>query len=205
MSNAKVEPEAGVVVEDHGRGQDLGQGAPGDRRAHLVGDQLGDALHVVADGLGHLGQHRGPLGRRHAGPGTVVEGLAGRRPRPGRRRRPWPRGPGRRPPRWSGETTSNAEEDEGSTHSPPMNRRSYDFMGPPRLRTGSTPVGRSYPLMAGRTAAVRLTDRSPGAALTPAVAVEPDTLPGTHHRAVRSVHRPSSTGSTRSSRALPSR
>jgi hypothetical protein len=27
------------------------------------------------------------------------------------------------------------EEDEGSTHSPPMNRRSYDFMGPPYSQT----------------------------------------------------------------------
>src|SRR5664280_2919489 len=30
-----------------------------------------------------------------------------------------------------GETTLKIDEDEGSTHSPPMNRRSYDFMDPP--------------------------------------------------------------------------
>ena len=32
-----------------------------------------------------------------------------------------------------GDTTSNAEVEDGSTHSPPMNRRSYDFTGPPWL------------------------------------------------------------------------
>ncbi len=35
-----------------------------------------------------------------------------------------------------GETTSKAEEEDGSTHSPPMNRRSYDFTGPPLSETG---------------------------------------------------------------------
>ena len=30
-----------------------------------------------------------------------------------------------------GEWTSKTEEDDGATHSPPMNRRSYDFMVPP--------------------------------------------------------------------------
>ena len=32
-----------------------------------------------------------------------------------------------------GDTTSNTEVEDGSTHSPPMNRRSYDFTGPPWL------------------------------------------------------------------------
>src|SRR3984957_14731406 len=32
-----------------------------------------------------------------------------------------------------GDTTSNTAVEDGSTHSPPMNRRSYDFTGPPRL------------------------------------------------------------------------
>src|SRR5580704_15585873 len=35
-----------------------------------------------------------------------------------------------------GDTTSNTEEDDGSAHSPPMNRRSYDFTGPPWLDPG---------------------------------------------------------------------
>jgi len=46
-----------------------------------------------------------------------------------------------------GETTSNTADEEGSTHSPPMNRRSYDFMVPPwlgadfRQTAASTQVG----------------------------------------------------------------
>ncbi len=34
-----------------------------------------------------------------------------------------------------GDTTSNTAVEDGSTHSPPMNRRSYDFMVPPRLES----------------------------------------------------------------------
>ena len=32
-----------------------------------------------------------------------------------------------------GETTSKTADEDGSTQSPPMNRRSYDFMGPPSM------------------------------------------------------------------------
>ena len=34
-----------------------------------------------------------------------------------------------------GECTSKTDEEDGWTHSPPMNRRSYDFMGPPWTAT----------------------------------------------------------------------
>ncbi len=125
--------QAGVVVEDHGRGQHLGHQAPRDRRAHLIGDELGDALHVVADRLGHLGQDGAALDGGHVGPGPVVECLAGGGHRPVDVGDLGLGGPPDQLP-VVGETTSKTEEEDGSTHSPPMNRRSYDFTGPPLTR-----------------------------------------------------------------------
>ena len=49
-----------------------------------------------------------------------------------------------------GDTTSNTEDEEGSTHSPPMNRRSYDFTGPSLVGTGScVRLGRRIRRVAG--------------------------------------------------------
>ena len=40
-----------------------------------------------------------------------------------------------------GDTTSNTSVEDGSTHSPPMNRRSYVFMGPPELESEPATTG----------------------------------------------------------------
>jgi len=132
-SKAKVETEAGVVVQDHGRGQHLGQGA------HDTGEPISLEISSAMPCMSFAGWRRPPWsGSRPARRGPCAargrgRGPGGRRPPPGRCRRSAPPGPARPTSSLEGDTTSKVADEDGSTQSPPMNRRSYDFMGPPSM------------------------------------------------------------------------
>ena len=123
-SNCEGGGQAHVVVEDHGGGEDLGHGRPGHRRSHLGGDQLRPSAPSRPGGRPTPWSRWRPARSGPCGARGPRRRPCGRRPRPGRCRPWWRRGP--RPTTSSvvGLITSIVPVPAGDTHSPPMNNRS---------------------------------------------------------------------------------